>query len=64
MKDKIELTDKELEKVSGGIIDPNTITRCPKCGSTNVLKRHNVKALDVDSCECHDCGHKFYVEKE
>jgi len=37
--------------------------RCPKCGSLNVVKGH-VSSMDLHFCECKDCHHKFYIEKE
>ena len=64
MKDVNELTEEQLKKVSGGILDPNIYGRCPKCGSLNIEKAHVVRALHVDFCECKDCGHKFYIEKD
>ena len=63
IKDKDELTEEQLTIVSGGSNDQNEPLCCPKCGSTNVVKGH-VSMVDLRLCECQDCGHRFYVEKE
>ena len=49
----IELTDEQLEAVSGGC---GTYTvKCPKCGSNRVVEDC---VSDKDYC-CSDCGHEF-----
>ena len=46
----IELTDEQLEAVSGGWTGKD----CPKCGSDNVTLADNV----VDY-HCYDCGYEW-----
>ena len=58
-----ELTEEQLAIVSGGSSDPNEPLHCPKCGSTNIIKGH-VSTMDLHLCECKDCGHRFFVEKD
>jgi len=55
----IELTDEQLEAVSGGC-SKETI-HCPNCGSTNLTKRpigfaHRVSGYRIT---CNDCGTKW-----
>ena len=56
----IELTDEQLEAVSGGACTKETL-HCPKCGSTNLIKRaigfaHRVSGYRIT---CNDCGNKW-----
>ena len=50
---EVELTDEQLEKVSGGLEENHPEIVCPKCGSTNfIMKRTGM-------CRCYDCGATF-----
>ena len=52
----IELTDEQLEAVSGGC--SKETVRCPNCGSTNLTKRAVGVAHRVSGYRftCNDCG--------
>ena len=55
----IELTDEQLEAVSGGC--SKATIHCPNCGSTNLTKRpigfaHRVSGYRLT---CNDCGTKW-----
>ena len=63
----IELTDEQLEAVSGGGC-MNPTTKCPECGSKDV-KETVKEELNPDSgggsftsywYKCRKCGHKWY----
>ena len=58
----IELSDEQLESVSGAGMCSDTAFRCPNCGSSNV-KSESYKKEDVFSwgytCTCKDCGHEW-----
>ena len=60
--DGIELTDEQLEAVSGGEKDwtGSTVHRCPSCGSTNT---HYYDNAEGGYRMCRDCGNK-YVEPD
>ena len=53
----IELTDEQLEAVSGGGCTKETV-HCPNCGSTNLTKRAVGVAHRVSGYRftCNDCG--------
>ncbi len=54
----IELTDQQLEAVTGGACaGGGTTCRCPNCGSKNI--KHKVKHVnnaEIHSWICQDCG--------
>ncbi len=66
----IELTDEQLEAVSGGGC-LNATTKCPECGSKDV--KETVEEYDnpdsggggttVWKYKCRKCGHKWKYEK-
>ena len=49
----IELTDEQLEAVSGGC---GTTPPCPDCGSTNVERK---QCYYVVNYKCRNCGHTW-----
>lgn len=60
-KEGIELTDEQLEAVSGGACsNTDNCPPCPYCGSTNVKLRQSGKALK--KYKCNDCGKEFQTE--
>ena len=61
--DGIELTDEQLEAVSGGEKDwtGSTVHRCPNCGSTNTHYYDNTEIGDYR--KCYDCGHTWVENK-
>ena len=65
--ENIELTDEQLEAVTGGCGgQPPTFGPCPMCNSNNVgstyryLKNFSRGGYD---CECHDCGYCWFVDE-
>lgn len=63
----IELTDEQLEAVSGGgcnepeTVDPRVST-CPMCGSVNIFHTFVEDfSREYHDCECHDCNHRWHV---
>ena len=51
----IELSDEELEYISGGSIwDADYYSKCPECGSTNIRRRG--QQIAVPDYLCVDCG--------
>ena len=60
----IELTDEQLEAVSGGACSEPTerINVCPVCGSTNVVYQEDDRfSRHTYHCECVDCQHRWTV---
>jgi len=57
-----ELTDEQLEAVSGGGLCYSTPTfTCPECGSTNVSAcSQSGPARMCWSCTCKDCNHSWH----
>lgn len=60
-KEGVELTDEQLEAVSGGGCGGNEGDRCPKCKSANVRIK---QSYPVDSVMqyfyvCNDCNHEW-----
>ena len=53
-----ELTDDELDNVSGGGCGDPPKTKCPQCGSTNVKREYYTQA--ADQCRCTACGNFWY----
>ena len=54
----VELSDEQLEAVSGGVCTEPVIT-CPKCGSTN-CERYSVYG-GARWHECHNCKFQWQV---
>ena len=54
MEDKeIELTDKQLESITGGVTEKLDI-KCPHCGSTNIIPFHSpTKGTAYLCCDCY-----------
>lgn len=63
----IELSDEQLEAVSGGACAPdgniNDPKRCPNCDKTNTkyTGRHDMGRIVWDSYECLSCGQEYRV---
>ena len=53
----IELTEEQLQVVSGGSACITTPEECPKCGSSNIITDYCVGIGYL--CECKSCGHKW-----
>jgi len=51
----VELTDEQLEAVSGGGCVKSA--KCDKCGSKNV---EHIKDVERSKYKCNDCGKIFY----
>jgi len=57
-KEGVELTDEQLEAVSGGICTSTPEFTCPVCGSKNVKTKHNENSIaEWYNNTCKDCGH-------
>ena len=55
----IELTDEQLEAVSGGWCSKTT-EPCPKCGSTSIKKEHRGRDTSMRTIFiCKKCGHEW-----
>jgi len=60
----IELTDEQLEAVSGGICTSTPDFTCPKCGSKKIKTRYNENSIaEWWNNTCQDCGHVWIVNK-
>lgn len=57
----IELSDKQLEAVSGGR-GTQTPVLCPKCNKNNFRCTVCFSANDTD-CTCLECGHRWTINK-
>lgn len=60
----IELTDEQLEAVSGGACTEHTpnLGTCPKCGSTNfIYGEYSDFSTTKYDCECLDCQTRWTV---
>ena len=56
----IELTDEQLNAVSGGGFNCSPSVSCPKCGSNDVDEEYISSLTRVYyRCTCKKCGHKF-----
>ena len=64
LKEDNELNDEQLASVSGGFIEHDSLPRCPKCGSTNVIVGHSVPTVKLAHCECQDCHHRFFISNK
>jgi len=54
-----ELTDDELQSISGGDWSPkNALPRCSACGSYAVTV-NPMPCTGCATCICHDCGHQW-----
>lgn len=54
-----ELSDEELQSVSGGSWSPkDALPQCPACGSYAILI-NPLPATGCTICTCHDCGHRW-----
>ncbi len=65
-KEGIELTDEQLEAVSGGCKTSSDLAPkvCPECGSGNIeLIRDNYLGNSEGGykCTCHDCDYRWTV---
>jgi len=56
-KEGLELTDQELEQVAGGWGESGT--KCPKCGSGNVVMTQPDPHSAWMVYDCVDCGHHW-----
>lgn len=56
----IELTDEQLEAVSGGFCSMHSALQCPKCGSLNVS---TCQFYDRVVYNCTECDHQWEVSK-
>ena len=55
----IELTDEQLEAVSGGWCSETT-EPCPQCGSTSIKKEHRGRDTSMHTVFiCKKCGHEW-----
>ena len=52
----IELTDEQLQSVSGGCFTAKPV-KCPNCGSTNVITLYFGNDVYL---HCKDCGNEWY----
>ena len=58
----IELTDEQLEAVSGGCGQPIVIGPCPNCESTNIDAEYDADLPNSRVgyyCTCRECGKKW-----
>ena len=56
----IELTDEQLEAVSGGFCSMHSALKCPNCGSLNV---NTCQFWESVVYTCNGCGHQWEVPK-
>ena len=56
----IELSDEQLEAVSGGFCSMHSALQCPNCGSLNV---NTCEFWDREVFTCNGCGHQWEVAK-
>ena len=58
-KEGVELSDEQLEAVSGGCGEPRTIGPCPQCGSSEIDSEFDSEMPNSRSgyhCKCRVCG--------
>ncbi len=61
----IELSDEQLQAVSGGICTSTPSFTCPQCNSKNVRTVHNENSIcEFYSNKCQDCGYGWSVRKD
>lgn len=59
----IELSDEQLEAVTGGICTSTPEFVCPKCGSKNIKTRYNENSITSWwGNDCGDCGFHWNVD--
>lgn len=59
-REGIELTDEQLEAVSGGSICSSPTFTCPECGSTNVSSYSQTSPVHKWwVCTCKECGYNW-----
>ena len=59
----IELTDEQLEAVSGGGGCFKSNKKCPKCGSNNWSDEYKeINHIRYHIFKCNDCGHSWKYE--
>ena len=56
----IELTDEQLEAISGGFCSMHSALQCPNCGS---LKVNTCQFWDREVFTCNGCNHQWEVPK-
>ena len=56
-KEGVELTDEQLQIVSGGSVCVTTPTECPKCGSHCIITDYGTCIGYF--CKCEKCGHEW-----
>ena len=60
----IELTDEQMEAVSGGICTSTPTFICPKCGSKKIKTRYNENSIaEWWNNTCQNCGFVWIVNK-
>jgi transposase-like protein len=60
----IQLTDEQLEAVSGGICTSTPTFVCPQCGSSNIKTKYNENSIaEWWNNTCQDCGKVWIVNK-
>ena len=62
----VELTDEQLEAVSGGACNTTTVNLgpCPNCGSSNFIYGETGDfSITKYDCECMDCQHRWIVKE-
>ena len=60
-KEGIELSEEQLEAVSGGACsNTDDCPPCPSCGSTNVKNKYSGNKVSVFKCK--DCGREFDIK--
>ena len=56
-KEGIELTDEQLQVITGGSACITTPTECPKCGSSAIITDYGTGIGYF--CKCKACGHEW-----
>ncbi|MBQ2069444.1 MAG: hypothetical protein II467_00775 [Bacilli bacterium] len=58
-KEGIELSDEQLQVVTGGSACITTPNECPKCGSRCINTDYGIGVGYL--CKCEKCGHEWHV---